>query len=95
MVIKRIGPVSCGKIAGTLYAIVGIVFGGIVSVIALAGGLGANSSRGAGVAAMFGVGAILVLPVLYGGIGFVATLIGAWLYNLVAGLVGGVEVDLQ
>ena len=36
-----------------------------------------------------------MFPVLYGGVGFVATLIGAWLYNVVAGLVGGIEMDLQ
>jgi hypothetical protein len=27
--------------------------------------------------------------------GFVTTLIGAWLYNGLAGLVGGVEIDLR
>jgi hypothetical protein len=42
-----------------------------------------------------GVGAIVFLPILYGGCGFVFTLLGAWLYNAVAGLVGGVEMDLQ
>ena len=42
-----------------------------------------------------GVGAIVFFPILYGCMGFVATLIGAWLYNVVAGLVGGIEMDLQ
>ena len=32
--------------------------------------------------------------VLYGGLGFVFTLISAALYNLLAGVVGGVEIDL-
>jgi len=27
MVIKRVGPLSCARIAGTLYAIVGFVIG--------------------------------------------------------------------
>jgi hypothetical protein len=30
-----------------------------------------------------------------GCMGFIATLIGAWLYNVVAGLVGGIEMDLE
>ena len=37
MVIKRIGPVSCAKITGTLYAILGLVIGGVFSLVALAG----------------------------------------------------------
>jgi hypothetical protein len=108
MVIKRVGPLSCAKIAGTVYAIVGLIIGGIVSLFALAGGLvssaltgagvgGSTSSSGigAGAGAMIGVGAIVFFPILYGCMGFITTLIGAWLYNVVAGLVGGIEMDLE
>ena len=66
MVIKRIGPVSCAKISGTLYAAIGLIFGAIFSMVALAGGMAANSSDGAGMGALLGVGAIIVLPVCYG-----------------------------
>jgi hypothetical protein len=31
MVIKRVGPVSCAKIAGTLYAVLGLLMGGVLS----------------------------------------------------------------
>ena len=97
MVIKRIGPFSCAKIAGTLYAIMGLVFGCIVSRIALGGGFGSASetSRVAGLGAMVGVGAIIILPIFYGGLGFIASLIGAWIYNVLAGIVGGIELDVQ
>ena len=95
MVIKRIGPVSCAKITGTLYAILGLVFGSIFSLIALAGGLASNRSGATGFGAIVGVGAIVVFPILYGGISFVVTLIGAWLYNVLAGMVGGIELDVQ
>jgi hypothetical protein len=44
---------------------------------------------------MVGVGAIIVLPIFYGGLGFVGTLIAAWLYNVIAGVVGGIELDVQ
>ena len=106
MVIKRVGPLSCAKIAGTVYAIMGLIVGGIVSLVALAGGLisssragagglASSSGIGAGAGAMLGVGAIVLFPILYGCMGFIATLIGAWLYNVVAGLVGGIEMDLE
>ena len=95
MVIKRIGPVSLAKIAGTLYAILGLFFGGILSLMALAGGFASNTSGAGGIGAIVGVGAIVFFPILYGGIGFVSSLIGAWLYNVLAGMVGGIELDVQ
>ena len=38
MIIKRIGPLSCARLSGLLYAIIGLVLGGIFSLIAMAGG---------------------------------------------------------
>jgi hypothetical protein len=95
MVIKRVGPLSVAKIAGTLYAILGILIGGIFSLIASVSGFASNTFGAAGLGAMVGVGAIVIFPILYGCIGFVTTLIGAWLYNAVAGLVGGIEMEMQ
>ena len=95
MVIKRIGPMSCAKISGALYAILGIIIGGVFSMIALAGGFASDTAEGAGIGAGIGVAAIVVFPILYGSIGFVGTLVIAWLYNIGAGLVGGIEIDVQ
>jgi hypothetical protein len=45
--------------------------------------------------ALFGIGAIVLLPILYGCLGFVMTLLMAWLYNVAAGIVGGVEIQTE
>ncbi len=95
MVITRVGPLSCAKVAGTLYVVLGLIFGGIFSIVALAGGLVAGDADIGLLSGMFGVGAVVLLPILYGCFGFVMTLILAALYNVVAGLVGGVELDVQ
>lgn len=95
MIIRRVGPLSFAKLSGMLYAILGLIFGGIVSLLALAGGFGSNTSGGGGFSALVGAGAVVVFPIFYGLMGFLGTLIGAWLYNIVAGVVGGVEVDIQ
>ena len=42
----------------------------------------------------FGVAAILILPILYGLLGFLGGMLTAALYNLVSGLAGGLEVDI-
>ena len=34
---------------------------------------------------------LIVMPVMYLVLGFIFTLVGAWVYNLVAGQVGGLE----
>ena len=99
MVIKRVGPLSCAKIAGTLYAILGLIIGGIFSLIGMAGAFAStdssNSPFGPMFGAIMGVGAIIVFPILYGVAGFIGSLIAAGLYNMLAGLVGGVQIDVQ
>jgi hypothetical protein len=98
MVITRVGPLSMAKVAGILYVIMGLVFGAFVSLAAMAGaaiGAGSGDSDGAMFGALFGVGAIILFPIFYGCLGFVMTLIMAWLFNIAAGMVGGVEVDAK
>lgn len=94
MVIKRIRPMSVAKITGTLYAVMGLVVGAFFSLLA-AGGFGPNDSDFSGFGMVLGTGAVVAFPILYGCIGFVATLIAVWLYNVMAGLVGGIEIDVQ
>lgn len=96
MIIRRIGPLSLAKLMGVLYALMGLIIGAIISVVSLVGGALMAGQEGSGFGGMlFGAAAVVVLPIFYGILGFVVTLIGAALYNLVAGWVGGVELDVQ
>jgi hypothetical protein len=97
MTITRVGPLSVAKIAGVLYAVIGLVIGAVFSLFAMVGGLAAaaNNDGAGGFAAIFGMGAIILLPIFYGCLGFVMTAIMAALFNVVAGIVGGVEIDAR
>jgi hypothetical protein len=95
MIIKRIGPLSFAKLSAVLYAVMGLVVGGIFSLVGLAGGFASETAGAAGVRAIMGVAAIVVFPIFYGVMGFVITLFAAWLYNFAADFVGGVEIDIQ
>jgi hypothetical protein len=95
MIIKRIGPLSCAKLSGLLYAAIGLLIGGVFSLAAMAGAFASETAGAAGFGAIIGVGAVIVFPFLYGLMGFVGTLIAAWLYNVAAGIVGGVEEVIQ
>jgi hypothetical protein len=93
MVITRVGPLSVAKVAGLLYAIIGLLFGGFISLFAMAGSApGANDSP---FGAIFGVAAVILFPIFYGCLGFIMTLLMAWLFNVVVGITGGVEVDAR
>ena len=94
--LRRIGPFSVAKLFGVLYAILGLIIGALVSLIALVGSaIGSTSSANNPVfGIVFGVAAVIVLPIIYGAMGFLGGLITAGLYNLVAGIVGGIELEL-
>lgn len=97
MQIKRIGPLSLAKVLGVLYTFLGLIIGGIVAVVTLLGaglGIADPEVQGSMLGVVFGVGAVVFLPLLYGTMGVIGGLIVGALYNLVAGIVGGIEVDI-
>jgi hypothetical protein len=95
MVIRRVAPLSCAKIAAILYAVIGLIAGGLFSLAAMAGGLASGDSRFGLMGPLFGIGAIIILPILYGCLGFVGVLLMTWLYNGAAGIVGGIEIHTE
>ncbi len=97
MRLTRVGVFSAGKLTGLLYTLFGLIFGACFAVISMVGGtFGAADADATGLATFmgFGVAAILLLPILYGLLGFLGGMLTAALYNLVSGLAGGLEVDI-
>ncbi len=43
----------------------------------------------------FGIGSIILVPIFYGIMGFVIGVLVAWFYNLIAGWIGGIEVEVK
>jgi hypothetical protein len=102
MVIKRISPMSCAKVSGLLYALMGFIVGACVSLFAMVlGGTLASQSAEMGetggqlFGALFGIGAIVLLPLFYGVMGFVVGAVTSVIYNFVAGVTGGLEIEVQ
>ena len=93
MVLKSIGVASCAKLMGAMYAAIGLILGAIFALLAL---LGAGLGGDAGAAGMmFGVGAVVFLPIFYGVLGFIGGALMALVYNVVAGIAGGLELELE
>jgi len=95
MELKEIQPASCAKVLGLVYGTIGIVAGLIVGCIAIVGSLGGLQNESGVFGSIFGVGAIVFFPVLYGTLGAIGGLLVSALYNLIARLVGGIQVTLQ
>ncbi len=84
--VRRISILPAAITFGILYAILGLLvapFLWVVTRVAPSGFPPFPFQR-----------SLLLLPVLYGCVGFVVTAIAAALYNLISGWVGGIEVDL-
>jgi hypothetical protein len=96
-VVRRIGVLSIGKIAGLLYASLGLIIGAFVALASTVGGLaGLAQGEGSGFLGMFlGVGAIVLFPCFYGLVGALMGMLMSALYNLVAGMIGGVELEVD
>ena len=93
--VTSIGVLSLAKMLGVFYALLGLFFGGLLSLFSVMGAAIGGGDSGGIVAMLFGVGAVIILPIVYGCIGFVGGLIAAPLYNLVAKIMGGLEVELS
>jgi hypothetical protein len=79
--ISRISPVQTAKVIALLYFVISLPFIALMSLF---------------VALMPGVkppmmGMMYALPFFYLIFGFIFTIVGAWIYNLVAKWVGGIE----
>jgi len=96
--LKRIGPGSAFKIGLVTYAFLGLILGIIMALFSMVAGSLSSMAGGQGMRAFgfgMGLGAIIIFPIMYGIIGGIASAIGAVIYNLVAGWVGGLEVDIN
>ena len=96
MIIRRVGVWSVSRMYGALSAVAGLFGGLFFAAIALVGSGFApqNEQMPAFAGALFGVGAIFILPIFYGLLGLVVGALGGALYNVFAGMVGGIEIDV-
>lgn len=97
MVITRVNAFSVAKVAAVLYAGLGLLAGALFSLIGMAGlGAALAGQDGAGFLGMvFGVAGIVIMPIFYGIIGFIFSFIAATLFNVAAGMTGGIEVETR
>lgn len=100
--INKLGVLSIAKIQGAVMAIMGLIIGviyglGIIAFSLLGAGMGGGKNGlalgGGGI--VMGIVMMIMFPVIYGVMGFVVGAISALFYNLFAGMVGGIEMEVE
>ena len=85
MKLKHVGVWSAGVFGAAAGLLFGVIAGGFIVLFSAVGGNGGNAIGGiataAGLVAMYSIG------------GFIGTMIYAIIYNIVAGISGGIEVE--
>ena len=97
-IIKRIDVMSAAIMGAATAAALGLIAGLFIAAFGGAmSNFGNNSSFGnsGGFGSGLGIVAVVLFPVLYGFFGFIGGAIYAALYNLFAGMVGGIKVELE
>jgi hypothetical protein len=104
MMVRRVGIFSVAKIEGLLMFVVGLFIGVIYGLIFIIFGAAimASMAQRSGDQALAGVGPIvggiimmIAIPIFYGIMGFIGGAIGALIYNIAAGVVGGIRLELE
>jgi len=91
--LRSVGVLSSAKIFGVVHAVIGVLVGFIFLVIGLVGAAVAPSHPRIG---MIGIVVLAVLmPVFYAVLGFVMGAIWAFVYNLAADSIGGLELEFE
>jgi len=93
--LKSVGVLSVAKVSGIFYGAMGLLFVPIFLLISMIGAIAGKQTGQSTLPMAFGIGFALVMPILYAGFGFLFGALGAFIYNLVAGWIGGFEMELQ
>lgn len=96
--IKSVDIMSYAKFASAIAFVVGAIYGVFILIFAIIAMTAASSVRlesdAAFIAGPAGIVLALVVPFFYALAGFIGGLIGSAIYNLVAGKIGGIKVEL-
>lgn len=100
--INKLGIISVAKMyaamAFVISLLIAIPYGLFVIIISLVGASGAEGEAAfalGGGGAIVGLLVMIVLPLIYALMGFIGGLIAALIYNIFAGLVGGIEIEVE
>ena len=85
--LQRVAQVQCGVVLGALYAAISLIFVPFVLLVTMIAPKNGNNLPFFGGGIVF----VILIPILYGVLGFIGGIISAAIYNLIASWTGGIE----
>ena len=93
--LRRVGVFSVGLFSGAAGVIVGLSGGFFIMLVGAVGAAGAQGGQNAGALLGMGAGAMIMGPLFYGIAGFLGGVVNGVIYNILAGMTGGIEVEFE
>jgi hypothetical protein len=100
--IKKLGVLSVAKmyaaIAFVISLLIAIPYGLFIIIFSLMGSSVARGDAAVGVigfGVVGGIAVMIILPIMYTLMAFIGGAIGALIYNIFAGFVGGIEIEVE
>jgi hypothetical protein len=97
--LRRIAPLQAGKLLAAFYGLLSLIFVPFALFFMAMGSFAARHQGGSTppLPLMFGmgIGLLIMLPVFYAGMGFIFGVLSAWIYNVLAGWMGGFELEFE
>jgi len=102
MMVRRVGVFSLAKIQALLTFVIGLIIGVIYGLVFMLFGAAMSSLSRGDDRVMGGVSSVIVgllimigVPIFYGVLGFIFGCITGLVYNVAAGVVGGLKLELE
>ena len=93
--LRSVGVLSVAKIFGIFHGAMGLLLAPFFLLFSMIAAVAGKHTGAPAFPAAIGIGLALVMPILYAGMGFLLGAFSAFVYNLVAGWIGGIEMELQ
>lgn len=93
-IVRSVGVLSCAKVFAVVHFAIGLIFVPFFLIMAMVG-VFAGAKAGNAFSAAVAITTAVFMPFLYGFIGFIMGALGAWIYNLASGWLGGIQLELQ
>lgn len=92
--LRRVGVLSVGLFGAAAGVLMGLIAGTMMLMMSLVGmGLGNGNNPNAAATLGVGLGMLIGAPIFYGIAGFLGGMLNAVIYNVVAGMSGGIEME--
>ena len=100
--IRKLGVLSVAKMYAAMACVISLLisipYGLFIIIFSLIGAAGARGEAGlmvGGGGIIMGILVMIGIPIMYTIVAFIGGCIGALVYNLFAGMVGGIEIEVE